>query len=135
MAENKRIETHPAWEDGLGFALGIAIVLTPVLTADPVDYALQIATTFIGLIILVAALEERLQVLVKEEEPSREWEEGLQALAGAMLIALPFVFGYAASGTLRFWHFALGAIVIVLAIHELWNDWGAHEQEMARRGL
>ncbi len=83
----------------------------------------QLATTFIGLLILCAAFAERIQVLEGAEEPSREWEEVLEAMLGAVLIAMPFLFGYAEAGTLRYWHFALGGIVFLLAIIELRRDY------------
>ena len=123
MAEDRNIASHPAWEDWLEFGLGVLIVLTPMLTSDQVDKTVQLATTFIGLLILISAIVERIQVLESAVEPSREWEEVLQSLLGAMLIALPFIFDYANAGTLRYWHFALGAIVFLLAIIELRRDY------------
>jgi len=123
MAEDKSIPSHPAWEDWLGFGLGALIVLTPYLAREAVDNTVQLATTFIGLLILVFAFIERMQVLESAEEPSREWEEVLEAVLGAALIAMPFFFGYAEAGTLRYWHFASGGIVLLLAIIELRRDY------------
>jgi len=51
----------------------------------------------------------------------RRWEETIETLCGVWLIASPFVFGY--SGTLRSWHIALGVLVVLLAVLELWQDW------------
>jgi hypothetical protein len=123
MADHNEIDTHPAWEDGLGFGLGVLIVLTPYLTGDAVNQTVQLATTFLGLLVMFAAFTERLQVIERAEEPAREWEEVLEALLGAVLIGLPFLFGYANAGTLRYWHFALGALVFLLAIFELRRDY------------
>ena len=53
----------------------------------------------------------------------------LEAALGALLIALPFIFGYA--GGLRYWHFALGGIVYLLAILELRRD---YVSDAARHG-
>ncbi|MFY9643315.1 MAG: hypothetical protein ACLPJW_02820 [Rhodomicrobium sp.] len=153
MAENNGMNTHPAWEDWVGFGLGALIILTPYLTADaisqtvqPADYnfpltpiytapaatqTVQLATAFIGLLVLFAAFVERLQISEGAGEPASEWGEVLEAGLGAALIALPFLLGYANSGTLRYWHFALGAIVFLLAIVELRRDYVG---EMQRHG-
>jgi len=131
MAENKHVATHPAWGDWLGMALGALIVLTPSLTADAVDKTVQLNTAFIGLVILFFAFVERIQSAEGAQEPAREWEEVLEAFFGAWLIALPFVYGYSNSGSLRFWHFALGAIVVLLAVYELRRD---YVSDMERHG-
>jgi hypothetical protein len=34
-----------------------------------------------------------------------------------------------------YWHFVLGAIVVLLAAVELWQDWRLSDQELARHGL
>ncbi len=133
MAENQSVKSHPAWEDWLGFGLGVLVILSPYLAGRPVqiltpylnpaDNTVQLATTAIGLLILFFAFLERMQILESAKEPSREWEEVLEAALGALLFALPFILGYAGSGTLRYWHFALGAIVFLLAIFELRRDY------------
>jgi hypothetical protein len=123
MADHNEIDTHPAWEDALGFGLGVTMVLTPYMTGDGVSQTVQLATTFLGLLVLVAAFAERLQVIDGVQEPAREWEEVLQSILGAAMIALPFLLGYAGSGTLRYWHFGLGAAVLLLAMVELRRDY------------
>ena len=133
MAENKKVESHPAWEDWLGFALGIIIVMTPMLSGEQVDSSIQVATAAIGLLIVAASFFERMQILEGAEEPSREWEEVLEAMLGGTLIALPFIYGYADSGTLRYWHFALGGLVLLLAVVELRRDYVADMARIARR--
>ena len=54
----------------------------------------------------------------------RRLEEVAQFACGLFLIASPFGFGYADMGRLATWHFVLGAVVILLAVFELWQDWG-----------
>ena len=53
------------------------------------------------------------------------WRDSNKTASGktgaVQLIASPFVFGY--SGALRSWHIALGALVVLLALFELWQDW------------
>ena len=123
MAENKQTASHPAWEDVLGIGLGVLIVLTPMLVTETVNETVQLATTFIGLLIVIFAIAERIQVLNDAKERSREWEEVLEAAFGAALIGLPFIFGYSAEGTLRYWHYALGGVVLLLAVIELRRDY------------
>ncbi len=131
MAENESVKSHPAWEDWLGFALGAFIVLTPYLADRPMTNTVQLATTAVGLLILFFSFFERIQVLEGAEERSREWEEVLQGALGGALIGLPFLFGYSTEGTLRYWHYALGGIVMLLAIIELRRD---YVSDVARHG-
>jgi len=62
----------------------------------------------------------------------QRWEEVGEIACGLWLIVSPFVFGYA--GTLRYSHFALGALVALLAVAELWQDWKLSEKELAQHG-
>jgi hypothetical protein len=59
------------------------------------------------------------------------WQEACVLLLGFWLGMSPFVFGYSVSGPLRYWHFALGAVVILLAAIELWQDWDLSAKELA----
>jgi hypothetical protein len=131
MAEIKPTESHPAWEDMLGFGLGVLIVLTPMLVTEKVNESVQLATTAIGLLILIAAFIERMQIFEGAEERAREWEGILEAVLGAALIGMPFLFGYSTEGTLRYWHYALGGMVFLLAIVELRRD---YVSDAARHG-
>jgi hypothetical protein len=60
------------------------------------------------------------------------WEEGLEAACGLWLIASPFIFGYAGAGSLRYWHFVLGAAVLLLAALELRQDWKLSNADLIR---
>ena len=64
----------------------------------------------------------------------QRWEEVAEIVAGLWLIASPYVFGYSGDGTLRFWHVSLGALVVLLAALQLWQDWDRSDQEMAQHG-
>jgi hypothetical protein len=64
----------------------------------------------------------------------QRWEEICQLVLGLWLIASPYVLGYSAAGSLRFWHSTLGGLVILLAALELWQDWNRSDQDMVRRG-
>ena len=126
MADRKIVETHPAWEDWLGAGLGFLIALTPSLVSETVDKGIQLNTALIGILVLLVAFFERVRL--------HHWEEVAEIVLGAWLIALPFIHGYAGEGALRYWHFALGGIVVLLALHELWQDWGASREDLASHG-
>jgi hypothetical protein len=65
----------------------------------------------------------------------RRWEESLELLFGLWLMASPFVFGYAGgSEMLMIWHLAIGGIVVLLAILELWQDWTKSDRDLAAHG-
>lgn len=49
--------------------------------------------------------------------------ELVEAGRGIRLTVSPFVFLYAWSDNLRFWHFGPGAVVLLLAVLELLQDW------------
>jgi hypothetical protein len=48
------------------------------------------------------------------------WQEVVNVVAGGWLILSPFIYQYA--GALAWWHFILGVLVVLLAIHELWQE-------------
>ena len=126
MAEKKLVETHPAWEDWLGAGFGLLIALTPNFVSEAVDKGVQLNTILIGFLVLLVALVERVRL--------HHWEEVAEIVLGAWVIALPFLYGYAGTGVLRYWHFGLGGLVVLLALHELWQDWDASRKDLADHG-
>jgi hypothetical protein len=48
------------------------------------------------------------------------WEEIINLICGAWIMAAPLVLGY--SDPLRAWHFALGGLVVMITILELWQN-------------
>jgi hypothetical protein len=126
MAEKKFVETHAAWQDWLGAGLGLVIALTPNFVSEAVNKGVQLNTILVGFLVLLVALVERVRL--------HHWEEVVETVLGAWVIALPFIYGYAGTGVLRYWHFALGGIVVLLALHELWQDWDASREDLASHG-
>ncbi|KAB2917031.1 MAG: hypothetical protein F9K29_10235 [Hyphomicrobiaceae bacterium] len=116
---------HRTWEDWAGICLGVVIGLTPWLAGETQSQAIMLHTALIGLIVLVLAAFEFVDL--------RRWEEVAEFACGLWLMAAPFLFGYAGS-TLALWHYALGAVVAVLALFEFWQDWRLTPQELARHG-
>ncbi len=126
MAGIRLFNVHRTWEDWAGMVLGVLIILTPWFASHADDPAIVYNAGLVGLFVLALAAFELVDL--------HRWEEGGEFLCGAWLIASPFIFGYAAAGELRHWHFALGAIVALLAVYELWQDRKLSAAELARHG-
>lgn len=105
-------------------ALGALIVLTSWMTGDVVSQTVAANAAIVGILVLALGASEFLAL--------RRWEEGLETACGLWLIASPFIFGYADAGTLRYWHFVLGAAVVLLAVLELRQDWKLSNAGLAR---
>ena len=113
---------HRAWEDWLGLSIGALIAVSPWFAGQQDN---QFAVWNAG---IVGAVVIGLAVL--ELTALRRWEEAAQMLYGFWLLASPFAFGYVES-TLGALHFALGTMLIGLAMLELWQDWHRSDVEMA----
>jgi ABC-type branched-subunit amino acid transport system permease subunit len=117
---------HRSWEDWVSMLMGVVIGLSPWLAGQQDNPAILANALLFGL--LVFAFAQLTYVSL------RRWEEIGEIACGLWLIASPFTFGYAESGALRYWHFLLGAAVVVLAALELWQDWTLSEEELAQHG-
>ncbi len=126
MVSNPSLRTHPTWLDWLGMGVGILIGFTPWLVVGAMDEAVVLNTVLIGVLVLALSAFELVQL--------RRWEELAEIACGVWLISLPSIYGYAQSGDLRYWHFGLGGLVIALAVIELWHDWRATDEGLARHG-
>jgi O-antigen/teichoic acid export membrane protein len=117
--------THRNWEDWFGIILGALIGLAPWIAGQQDSQIIMWNAVLIGAaVIALASLE--LTAL-------QRWEEVAELLCGFWLLASPFALGYAES-TLAAWHFSLGALLVLLAMTELWQDWHRSDVEMARHG-
>jgi hypothetical protein len=36
---------------------------------------------------------------------------------------------------LQFWHYGLGAVIVLLAAAEFWQDWRLNDNDLARHGM
>jgi hypothetical protein len=81
----------------------------------------------IGVLVLVLAAFELVDL--------HRWEETSEIACGLWLIASPYIFGYAGAGVLQFWHYGLGAVIVLLAAAEVWQDWRLNDNELARHGM
>jgi len=124
MAGIRLFNVHYVWEDCLSMGLGALIVLTSWMVGDGASQIVATNTVVVGILVLALGASEFLDL--------RRWEEGLETACGLWLIVSPFVFGYADAGTLRYWHFILGAAVVLLAVLELRQDWKLSDAEVAQ---
>src|SRR5215467_6614161 len=122
MAGIRLSNTHYWWEDIVSMTLGALIALTPSMSDDVGNQMATANALMVGLVVMALGAAEFLDL--------RRWEEGLETACGLWLIASPFIFGYADTGTLRFWHFVLGAAVVLLAMLELRQDWKLSDAEI-----
>ena len=109
---NSWITEHRRWEDFLSAAIGVLIVLSPAIAGNNVETAVTVSTGFVGVMIAMLALLELMSL--------QRWEEVLELICGAWVIASPIVLNY--GGTLRVSHFVLGGLVVALALLELAQD-------------
>jgi hypothetical protein len=125
MAGIRRFNVHYLWKDFLSMCLGALIILTSWMVGDAGNtQAVAANATIVGILVLALGASEFLDL--------RRWEEGLETACGLWLIASPFIFGYADAGTLRYWHFTLGAAVVLIALLELRQDWRLSDAELAQ---
>jgi len=126
MSRIRFFNVHRLWEDWVSMLAGVLIGLSPWLAGQPDNPAVLGNALLVGL--LVFGLAELTYVSLTR------WEEIGEIACGLWLIASPFTFGYAELGALRYWHFLLGAAVVLLAALELWQDWKLSEKELAQHG-
>ena len=114
---------HYMWEDCVSMGLGALVVATSWLFGDVGSQTAAANAAIVGIVVMALGASEFLDL--------HRWEEGLETACGLWLVASPFMFGYAGAGTLRFWHFVLGAGVVLVAVTELWQDWKLSSAELS----
>jgi hypothetical protein len=127
MAGVRLFNVHRTWEDYAGIVLGVLIGLSPWLAGQHDHPTVNLNAAAVGILVIALAAFELVDL-------HRSEEFGEVAL-GLWLIASPFIFGYADAGTLMYWHFVLGALVVLLAALELWQDWRLSDKDLAQHGL
>ena len=123
MARIHFFNAHRNWEDWAGMLLGVLIGLSPWLAGQMGSQTMMLNAVLVGAMVFVLAEFEFANL--------HRWQEFGEFALGSWLAASPFIFGYSADGTLRFWHFVLGAVIVILAVLELWQDWNLSNEELA----
>ena len=126
MVAIRFFETHRNWEDWLSMLLGVLIGLSPWLPGEMGDQTMMFNAVVVGSLVFYLGQLEAANL--------HRWQEGGEVALGSWLGASPFIFGYSANGTLRIWHFVLGAVVVILAVLELWQDRNLTSEELAEHG-
>jgi hypothetical protein len=122
MAHVRFFSTHRSWEDWLGMLLGVLTALTPWISGQMGTQNMMFNAVIVGAMVFVLGELEFADL--------HRWQECGEIALGSWLGASPFIFGYSANGALRFWHFALGTVVVTLAVIELWQDWNLSDEEL-----
>jgi hypothetical protein len=126
MSGFRFLNVHRTWEDWTSMLIGVLIGLSPWFTDQQTEPAIMWNAVLVGILVLTLAQLEYVSL--------QRWEEVGEMLLGLWLIASPYIFGYAGAGTLRYWHFLFGALVVLLAAIEFWQDWKLSDKELARHG-
>lgn len=121
-----RFFAHRTWEDWLTMILGLVTGLSPWISGEMGTQSTMFNAIVVGILIFLLGELEAVNL--------HRWEETAQIAVGIWLGASPIVFGYFSSGGLRFWHFGIAAIVIAMALFELWQDWNLSDKELAEHG-
>ena len=103
----------------MGLTLGLMIGLSPWFYDEPAVPAVVLNSGLTGLAVLALAQLELVHL--------RRWEEITQLACGLWLSASPFVFHYAHQNHLRLWHWALGSLLSILALFEIWQGWSRRD--------
>jgi hypothetical protein len=111
MAEWNLRSTRRGWDDWFGIFLGILIALAPWIVEEVSNSPAVANAAIAGLIVMVLAEADLVNF--------RRWIEVCQLVFGVWVAASPFIFNYAASGTLRILHIIAGIAVAALSIFEL----------------
>jgi hypothetical protein len=127
MAGIRFFNVHRTWEDWVGMAVGMLIAISPWIAGQADGQLPMLNAIAVGTAVFLLAELELVDL--------NRWEETGEILCGLWLIASPFVFGYAEAGVLATWHFALGSIVVLLAVVELWQDWKLSDKQLAEHGV
>jgi len=130
MSDFGFLKTHRTWEDWCGMLLGAMIVASPWFPIQ--DAAISGHQTVILNAVVIGLVVFGISQL--EYVALQRWEEVTTILIGLWLIASPYVMGYSGDGFLRIYHTGLGAVLVLLGVLQLWQDWDQTDQDMLKHG-
>ena len=107
-------KTHRSWEDLISAALGVLLLVSPILVQGEMPPPVMFSVLSVGIVVLAVSLFEIMM--------AGRWEEIVQFFLGLWLAVSVFVLDYGAAAQLRVWHFVIGALVALMAAIEFWQD-------------
>ena len=107
-------KTHRSWEDLFSAALGVLLLVSPILVEGDMPPPVMFSVLIAGIVILAVSLFEIMM--------AGRWEEVIQFALGVWLAVSVFVLDYGIAFELRALHFAIGALVAFMAAFEFWQD-------------
>lgn len=131
MSDFGFLKTHRTWEDWCGMLVGALIVVSPWF---PVQDQAAIAGNQTAVLNTIAVGLVVFGVSQLEYVALQRWQEVATIFVGLWLIASPYVIGYSGDGFLRVYHTGLGAVVVLLGLLQLWQDWDLTDQDMLKHG-
>ena len=105
---------HKSWEDWAVFALGAALLLSPVLDNSSLSPLVVSNLVVVGFAVMAVAISELML--------AERWDARMSLVLGVWTIVAPYVIGY--TGKLAFWHQIIGVLIAVLSAYQLWQDFG-----------
>jgi hypothetical protein len=113
LANLNVFKVHRSWEDLFSAALGVLLLVTPILVQGEMPLPVMFSVLIAGIVVLAVSLFEIMM--------AGRWEEIIQFALGLWLAVSVFVLDYGAAGQLRVWHFVIGALVALVAAIEFWQ--------------
>lgn len=114
MARLVQLSLHRSWEDWTALLCGAVLIVSPAFDSAMLTPVVLLNAIVVGFIILCLAMSELSLI--------ERWEERAYLLCGLWMMLAPLALGYFGSGSLWIWHMAIGAVVALLAVLELWQD-------------
>jgi len=99
------------WEDWIGVILGLWLMVSPMV----LQYGEMAATQSAFLVGLLLVAVEMVELSV-----FRAWEEWINVVLGAWLVASPWVLGATPLATANL--VIVGFLVLALALYEIWDE-------------
>ena len=114
LANLNMFKVHRSWEDLFSAALGVLLLVSPILVAGDMPPPVMFSVLIAGIAILAVSLFEIMM--------AGRWEEVIQFVLGLWVAVSVFVLDYSTIIELRAPHFAIGALVALMAAIEFWQD-------------
>ena len=125
MAKSKFLSEHRTWEDVAGMFLGLIVMLSPWIVGQTTSGSATTNGGVIGFFLVLLAGFEMSRL--------HRWEEIATLVCGLWLIVSPFVLDYMTLMPLATVHQVIGALVSVLAVLQIWQDWDYSNDELGHR--